>query len=180
MLRTTALSYQFPSSDSPAIGPLDLAFEPGSLTLITGPTGSGKSTVLRLLSGLLQRHGQGGVAGRVHVDDEDPALMTPKERVQRVAFVSQDPADQIVSGTVADEVAFAPESAGWSEGAVHNAVTHWLKRVGLDVPLERNPTQLSGGQQQRLVVAGGLSAGAKIVLLDEPRNIFRLSLAEAA
>lgn len=154
--------------DGTVVGPVDLDVAPGERVLVTGRSGSGKSTLLRLAAGLLGRHGAGRVFGTVRVDGLDPAALSPAERAGRVAFVSQDPGDQLVAGTVADEVAFGPESAGWEPERVEARVVEALAQVGLEVAPDRDPRHLSGGQQQRLVVAASLAVGSGLLLLDEP------------
>lgn len=159
--------YRYPAGRANAVGPVDLVVEPGSMVVITGPTGCGKSTLLRLGAGLLQRHGQGQASGRVRVAGLDPVTAAPVSRAALLGWVSQEPDDQVATGTTGDEVAFALEGLGW-------AVPRMEARVGalldaFDLPGPDHPTRaLSGGQKQRLVVAGALAAGAGALLLDEP------------
>jgi energy-coupling factor transport system ATP-binding protein len=150
------------------VGPVDLGVGPGERVLLAGASGSGKSTLLRLAAGLLHRHGWGTTSGAVRVDDADPAALAPAERPGRLAFVAQDPGDQLVCGTVADEVAFGPECAGWPADRVTARIPAVLAEVGLDGLDARDPRTLSTGQQQRLVTGAALAAGARVLLLDEP------------
>lgn len=150
------------------VGPFDLEVPPGERLLVTGRSGSGKSTLLRLAAGLLGRHGAGRILGQIRVDGIDPASLPPAERAARIAFVSQDPVDQLVAGTVADEVAFGPESAGWAPHRVEHRIGEVLDWLGVDVDRDRDPRRMSGGQQQRLVVAAALAVGSSLLLLDEP------------
>ncbi len=168
MLSLTGASYRYPTGQRPAVGPVDLEVRGGELVLLTGPTGCGKSTLLRLAAGLLQRHGHGALGGQIAVAGLDPALLSPAERARRVGFVSQEPGDQIVAGTLSDEVAFGLESAGWPAEAMEPRVRACLAQLGLPLELGRSPRALSGGQRQRLVVAAALAAGAGLLLLDEP------------
>lgn len=162
------VSYTYPTGDRPAVREVDLSVAAGEVVLITGPTGCGKSTLLRLVAGLLQRHGQGVVQGSVRVGGRDPALAGPHERVGLLGFVSQEPGDQLVSGAVGDEVAFAMESAGMAPEEMAPRIEALLRQVGLDVPQDRSTMTLSGGQTQRLVVAAAVAGGAPVLLLDEP------------
>lgn len=124
---------------------VSLALDPGRRVLLTGPSGSGKSTLLRVLAGL-----RVPVSGTV-------------ERDGRVGFVFQEPGDQLVAGTVGEELRLAARAAG------HTVEPRaLLDAVGLDVPLHTPPHALSGGQQQRLAVAACLAQDARVLLLDEP------------
>jgi energy-coupling factor transport system ATP-binding protein len=161
------VSYTFPSG-TPAVVGVDLRVAAGELVLLTGPTGCGKSTLLRLCAGLLQRHGQGRVDGQVRIGTDDPAALGPAARVGRVGFVSQVAEDQIVTGTLGDELAFAPESAGWDAARIERRIDELLRTMGLPLEPSRDPRAMSGGQQQRLVVGAALAAGAGLLLLDEP------------
>ncbi len=158
--------YRYPSGVE--VGPVDLHVEAGELVLLTGPTGCGKSTVLRLAAGLAQRQGQGEVLGSIRVDGVDPGTWTPKESVARIGFVSQSPRDQVVAGRMGDEVAFPLESACWEPDAIRTRVLEMLAQHGLPPEPDRSCVALSGGQCQRLVLASGLAGGGGLLLLDEP------------
>jgi len=160
-------AYRYPGGGGLAVGPVSLEVARGEFVLVTGPTGCGKSTMLRLAAGMLQRHGRGEVLGTVTVDGADPGGMTPAERVTQIGFVAQEPADQVVAGTIGDEIAFGLESAGWAADRIDARVAEILAQVGLPADPERSPAALSGGQRQRLVVGAALAAGANLLLLDE-------------
>lgn len=129
----------------------------GEVLLLAGASGSGKSTVLHAIAGLLdpdlgEQHGQIVVSGRV-------------------AYVQQDPYSQIVMARVGDDIAFGPENLALPVEEIHRRVKTAHEFVALDVPLDRPTWQLSGGQAQRLAVAGAVAMDADIVLLDEPTSM---------
>jgi energy-coupling factor transporter ATP-binding protein EcfA2 len=160
--------YRYPSAGAPSVRGVDLRVDPGEIVLLCGPTGCGKSTLLRLAAGLLQRHGAGERWGRVTIGGLAPERAAPSQRVRALGFVSQEPDDQLVAGTVGDELAFGMESAGFSPERIEARLPALLAAVGLAVDLERDTAALSGGQTQRLTTAAALAAGARALVLDEP------------
>ena len=168
MLVLQGLSYTYPLGDSPAVGPISGQVAAGTRLLITGASGSGKTTLVRLLAGQLQRHGVGTVGGAVTVDGRDPAACAPAERVRLLGLVGQEPADQLVSGTVADELAFALASACWTQEAIDARVEEVGHLIELVDRLADDPRQLSGGQQARVVAGAAVVGRPPVLLLDEP------------
>lgn len=168
MLQLRDVRYQHPTAERSAVSGVTGAVDAGELVLLTGPTGCGKSTLLRLAAGLLQRHGRGHFGGEVRVDGADPAHLGPAQRVRQVALVGQDPDDQRIAATVGDEIAFAAESGGLPAEEVDRRVGALAAALELPGGAGRAVTALSSGQRQRLSVAAALSAGAGLLLLDEP------------
>lgn len=167
-LRSTDARYWYPSSATPAVDGLTLRIEPGSFVLLTGPTGCGKSTWLRLAGGLLQHHGNGRFEGTIELNGASVDGIRPSERIRHLGFVSQTPHDQVVSGIVGDEVAFGLESSGVTQDAIEPLIRDALARVRLDVGHDRSTQALSGGQLARLVVAAAIAGSPSLLLLDEP------------
>ena len=158
-------------TDSPfaatALEDVSLTIEDGELIGLLGHTGSGKTTLVQHLNGLLKP-----TSGRVVVDGLD---ITEKgvsllEVRRRVGLVFQYPEYQLFEETVAKDVAFGPKNLGLSEQEVDERVRYALQEVGLvyeDIA-ERSPFELSGGQMRRVAIAGVLAMRPKTLILDEP------------
>ncbi|MCV7422441.1 ABC transporter ATP-binding protein [Mycobacterium yunnanensis] len=142
---------------------LTLSIEPGERVLLLGASGSGKSTVLHGLAGLLDSGEDGDQAGQLLVDGAPPASQR-----SRMGMVLQNPDSQVILSRVGDDVAFGMENFAVERPAIWPRVRRALTAVGLDLPLSRNTSALSGGQQQRLALAGVLAMDPGLILLDEP------------
>lgn len=142
---------------------LNLTIAPGEMVAIVGSNGSGKTTLLRHINGLLAPH-----TGKVLIDGLDTHSRANLNLIrQKVGMVFQNPEDQIVATTVAEDVAFGPENLGLAPGEIRARVAEALSKVGLLEHANRSPHMLSGGQMQRLALAGVLAMRPKVVLFDE-------------
>ena len=153
---------------SSALSDVSLTIEDGSYTAVIGHTGSGKSTILQLLNGLLIP-----TEGSVKVFN---TLITPtsvnkeiRQIRKQVGLVFQFAENQIFEETVLKDVAFGPQNFGVSVEEAEVIAREKLALVGIDESLfERSPFELSGGQMRRVAIAGILAMEPKILVLDEP------------
>jgi energy-coupling factor transporter ATP-binding protein EcfA2 len=146
-----------------AVHDLSLDIEPGERVLLLGASGSGKSTVLAGIAGLLGGDEDGEASGTLTVDGRDARASRG-----RTGMVLQDPDAAPVFARVGDDVAFGCENLGVPREEIWRRVARSLEAVGLDVPLSRSTSELSGGEKQRLALAGVLAMEPAAILLDEP------------
>jgi len=143
---------------------IDLEIEEGALIALLGENGSGKTTLLLHINGLLH-----ATSGTLRVDDLDPCNPRQiRELRSKVGMLFQNPADQIVASTVAEDIAFGLENANLPTPEIQRRVWAQLEYMGLVREATHPPHLLSGGQIQRVALAGILARQPKILLLDEP------------
>lgn len=150
-----------------ALSKITLTIEEGVLTAIAGHTGSGKSTLVQHLNGILHP-----TQGSVMVDGQDLAAKdkTAITARRRVGMVFQYPEHQLFEETVEEDIAFGPKNLGLSSEEIARRVRRAMELVRLDYDTyrERSPFQLSGGQKRRAAIAGVLAMEPKYLVLDEP------------
>jgi len=150
-----------------ALDDICMAVEDGEFLGIIGHTGSGKSTLVQHLNGLLKP-----TSGQVLVDGEDLNGEQVNRRAlrQRIGLVFQYPEYQLFEETVAKDIAFGPKNQGLSKEEIDERVRYAMECVHLDYDRysERSPFELSGGQMRRVAIAGVLAMKPSVLILDEP------------
>ncbi len=149
-----------------AIQNINVNFYPGELVAVIGHTGSGKSTFMQHMNGLLAP-----TSGHVYCDGED--IFATKEATRDVRFkvglVFQYPEYQLFEETVYKDIAFGPKNMKLSADEIDERVREAAGFVGLSEELfERSPLELSGGQKRRIAIAGVIAMRPKVLILDEP------------
>ncbi|MDU5309857.1 MAG: energy-coupling factor transporter ATPase [Dialister sp.] len=150
-----------------ALSNVSLTIEKGEFIGIIGHTGSGKSTLIQHLNGLLHP-----TEGRVTVDGVDLAGKSKEALAKRhsVGMVFQYPEHQLFEETVAKDIAFGPHNQGYDEEEIKKRVKSAMNFAGIDYEMfaERSPFRLSGGQQRRVAIAGVIAMHPDFLILDEP------------
>jgi biotin transport system ATP-binding protein len=145
-----------------ALAGINLDIREGEFLLIAGSNGSGKTVLMLILAGLMERGG-GEVLFRGR-----PLDSVREELRRHIGLVFQDADAQIVGETVAEDIAFGPKNLGFSKAALEEQTLLAMGAVGLDRKQLCPPRNLSGGEKRRLAVAGVLAMGCKTIILDEP------------
>ena len=150
-----------------ALDDVSLTIEEGSFTAIAGHTGSGKSTLMQHINGLLTPD-----KGMVHIDGIDINKKNKASFTARrsVGLVFQYPEQQLFEETVAKDIAFGPKNFGLSEDEIKERVKDAMEFVELDYEeyKDKSPFELSGGQMRRVAIAGIIALKPKYLVLDEP------------
>ncbi|HRA19566.1 MAG TPA: ECF transporter S component [Anaerolineae bacterium] len=169
-LAATDFGLRYEDAPEPALVGLTFSLPPGSLTLLSGASGSGKSSLLRAFCGLVPRTTGGRSWGDLRVDGVDPRVAGPAAMGRRLGLVPGDPELGFVADRVAEEVAFALEQAGLPQAQIAARVAEALAAVGLADQAWRSLDSLSGGQRQRLAIAAALALAPEALVLDEPTS----------
>lgn len=163
------LTYWYPGATAPALDAASLAVD-GGVTLVAGPSGGGKSTLLRVLNGLVPHFHGGRISGEAQVAGMN-VFATPTRRLARhVGFVFQDPELQSVYDTVDREVAFGLENRAVPRHQMSRQVEEALIAAGAHHLAGRRIRTLSGGERQRVALASSLASRPDMVVLDEPTS----------
>ena len=169
IIKTENLTHIY-SPDTPfekaAINGLNIEIEEGKFVGIMGHTGSGKSTFIQHLNGLLKP-----TSGKIYIDGEDiwKDKQTLRQTRFKVGLVFQYPEYQLFEETVYKDIAFGPKNMGLSEDEIDSRVREAAGLVGIDEKmLKKSPFDLSGGQKRRAAIAGVMAMKPKILILDEP------------
>lgn len=169
VIRTENLTYTYSQGtpfEKTAVKDVNIEIEEGELVGIIGHTGSGKSTLIQHLNGLIKP-----TSGKIFIDGVDIHDKDVKLRDIRfkVGLVFQYPEYQIFEETVYKDIAFGPTNMGLDEGEIDKRVRETAKLVGIDDSLlNKSPFELSGGQKRRVAIAGVMAMRPKVLILDEP------------
>ena len=152
-----------------ALKDVSFSINEGEILGVIGHTGSGKSTMLQHLNGLLKPDSGQIMIGDIDITDEKVKMT---EIRKRVGLVFQYPEYQLFEETVAKDVAFGPKNLGMSDEEIDITVRKSLEMVGLsyDEIADRSPFELSGGQKRRVAIAGVIAMKPEVLILDEPTS----------
>ena len=162
-LSDVSFSYKTDEEEKPVVKNITLDVRQGEFLVLLGHNGCGKSTLAKLMNGLLLPD-----AGTVSVDG---ALTSDEKKIyeirSKVGMVFQNPDNQMVASVIEDDVAFGPENLGIKREEISERVDWALSAVGMEKYRKGTPFKLSGGQKQRVAIASVLAMKPKVLILDE-------------
>ncbi len=162
------VSYKYPGSREYAIKNINLVVREGEFLVLTGPSGGGKSTICRLMNGLIPQFYGGEFSGKVLVYGVDTRESSVKELARIVGLVFQNPENQIVNMTVEEEVAFGLENLGLPDDEIRDRLEYALRMMGIEELRRRATHELSSGELQKVALASVIAMKPRVLVLDEP------------
>ncbi|MCX2727174.1 ATP-binding cassette domain-containing protein [Thermomicrobium sp. 4228-Ro] len=170
MIEVSCLRYRYPTGSSSALEIPSWSVGPGEFVVLAGRSGSGKSTFLRSLVGLVPHFYGGWFGGQVVVAGRDTRQYRPSALADLVGYIGQEPETQVLLDRVRDEVAFALENLGFPPGTIAARVEEAFDLLGIAHLRDRPIETLSGGERQRVVLAAALALRPRVLVLDEPTS----------
>lgn len=159
------LSYSY-DGEHDAVSNVSFNIEKGSYTTIIGHNGSGKSTIAKLLVGLLEKK-----SGTIQIEDLELNLDNIIKIRNKIGIVFQNPDNQFIGSTVRDDIAFGLENHCVAQTDMDPIINEYAAKVNMTDFLDSEPTHLSGGQKQRVAIAGVLAMHPDIIIFDESTSM---------
>ena len=163
MIEIRDVTFRYQHSEVPVITGFSAQFESGQITAVTGKNGCGKTTLTKLLSGMLRP-----TTGSIYIDGRDTSKINLFEIGQSIGYIFQNPNRQLFNDTVWNEVAFGLRNLGLDEKKVEQETEEYLEYFDLKRYRDIYPGKLSLGEKQRLALAAVLALGTDYLVLDEP------------
>lgn len=159
------LSFEY-EENAKTIDHISFEIQKGTYTTILGHNGSGKSTIAKLLMGLLEKKSGEIIVGGISLSEE-----TLNDVRSQIGIVFQNPDNQFIGATVRDDIAFGLENTCVDPKLMDDIINEYAQKVNMLEFLDHEPTKLSGGQKQRVAIAGILAMSPAIIILDEATSM---------
>lgn len=152
--------------DSIVLNNFNLTINDGEMVAILGHNGSGKSTIAKIIMGLLEVN-----QGSIYLNDELLTEQTVHKCRNNMSIIFQNPDNQFVGVTVKDDIAFGLENRCVSRDEMNERINKYLHLVNMEEYINHSPEELSGGQKQRVAIAGALAMESELIIFDESTSM---------
>lgn len=170
MIRFENVTFKYNTADKAALTDFNIHINPGTVVCLTGLSGCGKSTVLRLINGLIPHFFPGNISGNIYIDKQNSNRYTFEDSARKIGSVFQNPRTQFFCTNVVNELAFELENNQVNPEVIQSRIDAVVERYQLKHLIYRDVFHLSGGEQQIIACACMEIAGHEIIIMDEPSS----------
>ena len=160
--------FRYRTNEIHALKDINLEISENKFILLAGETGSGKTTLIRCMNGLIPQFYSGYYKGNVIVNGKDATKTPISELSTEVGIVFQNPENQLVAMNIEHEIAFGMENLGFSKEIIKQKLEEVIHLTEIENIIHKAPFEISGGEQQRVAIASILVLDPKLIILDEP------------
>jgi energy-coupling factor transporter ATP-binding protein EcfA2 len=160
--------FRYKGNEDYALNNINLEIKPNRFILLAGETGSGKTSLIRCLNGLIPQFYAGFYKGYVEISGKNTNETTISELSNDVGIVFQNPENQLIAMNVEHEIAFGLENLGVSKEKIEEKIKDAVEMTEIETILDKAPFEISGGEQQRVAIASILALEPRVIVLDEP------------
>jgi energy-coupling factor transporter ATP-binding protein EcfA2 len=178
LIKFNSFYFRYKKNKEYQLNNINLKIDKNKFILLCGETGSGKTTLIRSMNGLIPQFYPGYYKGSVEVNGKDTAETPIAELSMEIGIVFQNPENQLISMNVEHEIAFGMENLGLPREEMVKRMQEVIKLTEIEHILDKAPFELSGGEQQRVALASILALKPKILILDEPTGLLDPHMAE--
>ncbi|PWW32397.1 energy-coupling factor transport system ATP-binding protein [Cytobacillus oceanisediminis] len=168
IIEVRGVSFSYPGTEKKALNEINLEIGKGEFVLLSGTSGSGKTTFAKCLNGIIPHLAEGNLAGDIVINGKDTQRVPMHDLASEIGMVFQNPEDQIFSIRVEDEIAFGVECQGYKQEVIRERVHYALQKLRLEDIKKQITFSLSGGQKQKVSIASNLAMLPSILILDDP------------
>jgi len=171
LIKFEDFSFKYDQAQDFVLKDIDLNIDSGKFILLCGVTGSGKTSLVRAMNGLIPQFYNGEIKGNVYVKGKNTKTVPTSILSRDVGLVFQNPENQLIAMNVEREIAFGPENIGvpWEE--IDSRIKESIKITDIEHLRKKAPFELSGGEQQRVAIASILALQPEIIIFDEPTSL---------
>ena len=178
LIKFNNFSFRYKKNETYQLNNINLKINENKFILLAGETGSGKTTLIRSMNGLIPQFYAGFYKGSIEVNGKDTVETPIADLSTEIGIVFQNPENQLISMNVEHEIAFGMENLGVPREEMFGRINEVVKLTEIEHLLDKAPFELSGGEQQRVAIASILVLEPKVLILDEPTALLDPYMAE--
>ncbi|MFW9770732.1 MAG: energy-coupling factor ABC transporter ATP-binding protein [Candidatus Heimdallarchaeota archaeon] len=168
IIRFKDFFFRYKGNEEYALNNINLEIKKNKFILLAGETGSGKTSLIRCMNGLIPQFYAGYYKGSVQVAEKDTSITPIADLSTEVGIVFQNPENQLIAMNIEHEIAFGMENLGIKEEIIKEKLKSVMQLTEISEIADKAPFEISGGEQQRVAIASILALDPKIIVLDEP------------